>query len=234
MFEAVKEFIFPRKCLACGKWGSYLCPDCLNFIKTIDNPVCPICAKPSIYGMSHPGCLRKKPQSLNGLTSIFSYQGIVKKAISRLKYKFVTDLAETILELFLSYCGEDLAFTRFVREKNVVIIPVPLHKLKKNWRGFNQAELIGKMIAQKLAVGFMPETLIRTRNTKEQTGLRKKERRENIENAFKLNQFPSGVGHSLSIILFDDVWTTGATMRECAKVLKRRRIRQIWGLTLAR
>ncbi|GAI75635.1 unnamed protein product [marine sediment metagenome] len=128
MLQFLKNFLFPRKCVGCGEWGTYLCPDCVNFIKTNDQPICPICFQPAVYGLSHPGCLRRKPQSLDGLTSVFRYKGVVKSVIAKLKYRFVTDLAETILEMFLSFCGEDKAFTKFVRQKNVCLTPIPKTK----------------------------------------------------------------------------------------------------------
>ena len=220
--------------MGCNEWGTYLCPDGLNFIKTSDNRICSVCEGSAIYGLTHPGCLRKHPQSLDGLTSIFVYKGVVKRAIAKLKYKFVTDLAETILELFLSFCGEDKAFTKLVRQKNIILVPVPLHWQRKNWRGFNQAELLGQMIARKLGINFLPDLLIRVRNTKEQTKLKKEKRLKNIHGAFKINHCPSVINHQPSIILFDDVWTTGATIKECAKVLKKRGFKKVWGLTLAR
>ncbi len=160
----------------------------------------------------------------------------MKRAITKLKYKFVTDLAETIIELFLSFCGEDKTFTKFVTQKNVVLIPVPLHWQRKNWRGFNQAELLGQPIACKLGNGFNSNLLIRTKNTKTQTKLSKKSRLQNIKGAFSFNQqFNNVATQQFNILLFDDVWTTGATMRECALVLKRNlKQAKIWGLTLAR
>jgi len=138
------------------------------------------------------------------------------------------------LELFLSFCGEDKAFTKFVRQKNVVLVPIPLYWQRKNWRGFNQAELLGQMIAKKLGISFLPDLLIRVRNTKEQTKLKKEKRQKNVLGAFKINHCSSVISHQSSIILFDDVWTTGATIKECTKVLKRKGFKKVWGLTLAR
>ena len=173
MFEILKDFVFPKKCVGCNEWGDYLCSNCINFIKTNDNTICPACYNPSIYGLTHPGCLWKHSYGLNGLTSIFEYKGVVKSVITKLKYRFVTDLGETILEMFLSFCGEDKAFTKFVRQKNVCLVPIPLHWTRKNWRGFNQAELLGEMIAKKLGIDFLADLLIRTKNTKPQSKLKK-------------------------------------------------------------
>ena len=228
------DLFFPKKCLGCGEWGDYLCANFFNFIKTIDRPICPLCHRPSIGGMSHPRC--QQPWGLDGLTSVFSYQGIIKKAIIKLKYKFVTDLAETILELFLSFIGEDKVFTDFLQDK-IFLVPVPLHWTRENWRGFNQAELLGKMISQKLEIIILPDLLVRKRFTQPQSKLKKKARQENIKGAFGFNKkkFPNiFLSQHPSILLFDDVWTTGATMKNCAQVLKKNGAKKVWGLTLAR
>jgi len=230
MIDSFKKLLFPKKCLGCNAWGSYLCPDCVNYIKTIDNPICPSCDKPSTGGFTHPVC--KKPLSLDGLTSIFEYKGIVKRAIIKLKYCFVQDLADTLLELFLSFAGEDKTFCKLVKRESVLLVPVPLFWMRKNWRGFNQSELLGEIVADKLGVDFVPGLLIRTKKTKEQRKLNKKQRQKNIRGAFAINQ-SSAISHQPSVIIFDDVWTTGATLKECAKVLKRNGFNKVWGLTLA-
>ncbi len=131
----------------------------------------------------------------------------------------------------------DKAFSKFVNQKNVVLIPVPLHWQRKNWRGFNQAELLGKMIANKLGISYIPNLLLRIKNTKTQTLLKKEERLLNIKGAFSINKkfsTNSLLSCNPNILLFDDVWTTGSTMKESAKVLKKQGFLKVWGLTLAR
>jgi len=183
-------------------------------------------------GLTHDKCLT--PQSLNGLTAIFSYKGLIKKAIKKLKYRFVSDLAEDLVELFLSFCGEDKTFSRFCQEKNVLFVPVPLHPKRKRWRGFNQAELLGKMIASNLGLTFLPDLLLRTKNTKPQTQLEKKEGKRNVRGAFKVSSNSKFLNLKPKILLFDDIWITGSTLRECGKVLKKTGVKKVWGLTLAR
>lgn len=225
------DFLFPRRCLGCGQWGEYFCSQCLNRLSLNSQRVCPVCEKPSIGGLTHPKCFT--PQSLDGLTAIFSYKGLIEKAIKKLKYRFVSDLAEDLVELFLSFAGEDKTFSHFCQQENVFFVPVPLHPKRKRWRGFNQAELLGRMICKNLGLTFWPDLLLRTKNTKPQTQLDEKERKKNIRGAFKasphifVSQYPN-------ILLFDDVWTTGTTLRECGKVLKRAGVKKVWGLTLAR
>lgn len=226
------DFLFPRRCLGCGKWGKYFCSQCLNLILLGPQRICPVCTKLAVGGLTHPSCSR--PWGLDGLTSIFTYQGLMEKAIKRLKYRFVSDLAEDLVELFLSFCGEDKFFSHFCQRENVYFLPVPLHSRRKRWRGFNQAELLGKMIANNLDLPFLPDLLKRIKNTKPQTKLKEEERRKNIRGAFKIrSNYKLSIINS-KLILFDDVWTTGSTLRECGQVLKRAGAKEVWGLTLAR
>jgi competence protein ComFC len=226
------DLIFPKKCLGCGKTGGYFCSFCLNRVSLEPKRICPVCQKPSLGGLTHPRC--QNPQSIDGLTSIFVYQRVVKKAITKLKYKFVSDLAQDLVELFLSFCGEDRVFSHFCQQEEVCLLPIPLHPLRKRWRGFNQAELLGKMIAQNLGIKFLPDVLIRAKKTKPQVKLNKEERKKNIQGAFALNSNHRSLVTGHQFILFDDVWTSGETMREATKVLKRNGAKRVWGLTIAR
>ena len=227
------DLIFPKKCVGCGRAGAYFCSQCLNLVSLKPERICPACLKPSIGGFTHPRC--QTPYSLDGLTSIFAYKGVVKRAITKLKYKFISDLAQDLVELFLSSCGEDKAFRNLCRQGKVILIPVPLHPSRKRWRGFNQAELLGKMIASSLDLKFLPDALKRVRKTKPQVGLDKEKRKENIRGAFELNPNHQllTINH-LPLIIFDDVWTSGETLKEAAKVLKRNKAEKVWGLTMAR
>jgi len=226
------DFLFPRECLGCGQTGNYFCEHCLNKLLLQPQRICPICSQFSPGGFVHPGC--QQSLGLNGLTTVFQYKGIFKKAIKKLKYKFITDLAGNLVESFLSFCGEDKTFTQFCRQTNVFLVPIPLHPSRRRWRGFNQAELLGKMIAENLALPFQPNLLLRKKKTKPQVKLSKDERAENIKGAFILNGNLKLEIKNLKFIIFDDVWTSGATMREAARVLKRSGAQKVWGLALAR
>jgi len=218
--------------LGCGKAGSYFCPDCLDLVLLKDKQICPVCGKGAFGGLTHQGC--RRPFGLDGLTSIFAYKGVVAEAIKKLKYKFVRDLAEELVELFLSFCGENKIFSEFCRLPNVVLTPVPLHPQRLHWRGFNQAELLGKLIAKSLGIKFIPDLLIRVKNTRPQVELDKARRRVNIHGVFKKNPNSQFAIRNSLILIFDDVWTTGATLKEAGKVLKRNGARKVWGLTIAR
>ena len=225
------DLLFPRKCLGCSKTGGYFCSQCLNFISLDSQRICPVCERSSIGGLTHPRC--HSATSLDGLTSVFAYKGLIKRAIVNLKYRFVSDLAHDLTELFLSFCGEDKTFSRICRSKEAILVPIPLHPRRERWRGFNQSELLGKIIAENLGINFSPDLLIRIKNTTPQIKLKEKERKTNIQDAFRVS--PSHpIIQSSNILLFDDVWTSGATLKEACRTLKRAGAKMVWGLTIAR
>lgn len=228
---SVLDLLFPRKCLGCKRTGSYFCADCLNFLSLEQKEICPICERPAFGGLTHPRC--KNKYSLDGLTGVFAYKGLIKSAITKLKYRFISDLAKELVDVFVSFCGENKIFSDLCRKSGIILVPIPLHRRRENWRGFNQSALLGRLIAKNLGLAFSPDMLIRIKNTTPQMQLKEKERMENIKNAFSCS---SNISISLSpnILLFDDVWTTGSTLKEAGGVLKRNGIKFVWGLTLAR
>jgi ComF family protein len=126
-------------------------------------------------------------------------------------------------------------FSDFCRLPNVVLVPIPLHPRRLRWRGFNQAELLGELIAKNLGIKFIPDLLIRVKNTEPQVKLDKDQRQINIRHAFILNKNSQFDNLKIcNFVLFDDVWTTGATLKEAGKVLKRNGTKKVWGLTIAR
>jgi len=115
--------------------------------------------------------------------------------------------------------------------KNFVVTAVPLHFTRLLGRGFNQSELVGKGLADRLNLVYADNILYRSRKTDSQVEKSKSERRENVLNAFKI--FDRKLVKNKKILLVDDVITTGATVKECAKVLKRAGAKEVWALTLA-
>lgn len=216
------DFFFPKQCVNCGKFGKYICQDCSRKIDTSILPICPVCKRQSVGGKTHPGCAGK--YKLDGLIFGASYKGPVKKAILKLKYKWVTDIGESLVDIQL------LNLWRFDFEQDAVLVPIPLHQLRKNWRGFNQAELFSNLISKKYKVNVF-DLLVRVKETKTQVGLTKREREENIKEAFDVRSFESL--NNSTVILVDDVFTTGATMAEAAKTLKKAGVQKVWAMVVA-
>jgi len=156
---------------------------------------------------------------LDGLLATYSYKDPnVRKAIEAIKFGFNRELVKVLVG------------GRTPKLESDLVVPVPLHWRRLNWRGFNQAEEIAKAIdGQPLRLSKM---LIRTKNTKQQARLKLEERKENVKGAFKVVNRDKLKGKR--ILLMDDVFTTGESMKECCRVLKRAGASQVWGLVLAR
>ena len=196
--------IFPKNCLECNLSGKYICENCLKKV-----------SKSGWYGKNY---------------AVFKYEGVIRRAIIALKYKYSTEiakeLANAVAERFKNY---DLRF------KNITLVPIPLHNKRFNERGFNQSEILGKQIAQKMNWRFEPNFLIKNKKTLSQVGLKGDTRRKNLFGAFSLNLVhKSLILNRKSIVVFDDVMTTGSTLHEATEVLKKVGAKNVWGLTIAR
>lgn len=224
------DLIFPKRCLTCWRFGKYFCNRCASIVRVIgtSETICPICERPAIGGLTHPRCQSK--YSLGGLTSIFRYDGIVKKAVKTLKYRRVTDLAKEFITLVPQPFF--LEVTKLLTNK-ASLIPIPLHPSRYRDRGFNQAEILGRLFANRLNIPIQTDILRRVKKTVPQVEMKdRKERLQNMKDVFELNH--STIKSSSHIILFDDVFTTGATMRAAAETLKRAGVRSVWAVTMAR
>lgn len=219
----ILDLVFPKTCLSCGSEGRYICRDCMGKVPHAQ-PICPYCKHPSIDGATHINCLKKL--GIDGLTSIWKYEGVVKKAILALKYKYATEIGKEISE----YAITSLSSLVFPTAYNLV--PIPIYWHKQNTRGFNQSIELGGNIAENLRLKFIPDLLIKHKSTISQVELSGEERRQNLRNVFILN--PSYQLLATDYLLFDDVFTTGSTLFEATKVLKRRGVKRVWGLTIAR
>lgn len=221
----ILDLIFPKTCLSCRKEGKYICENCLEKVRIL-KPACPYCEKASIDGFTHTKC--RKKYGLDGLTSTWKYEGVIKKAIWALKFKYSTEVGKEIVQSFTHEL-----MTRGPLVKESILVPIPIHWYRENVRGFNQSEEIGKIVAKEMGWGFVPDLLIRNRPTKSQVELSVKDRKQNLRGAFSISpNIP--VSQYPSIVLFDDVFTTGSTLKEAAKVLKRAGVEKVWGMTIAR
>lgn len=216
------DFFWPKFCVVCDKEGSFLCQKCKKNLPSALQ-VCPMCTRPNLYGSTHEICYTD--EGLDGLLAVFDYKNNgVKKIVEGIKYGFNSELVEIVLKgwKYPKKRGDELVF-----------VPVPLHRYRENWRGFNQAELLANKFAGKKAK--VEKILKRIRATKQQASMEsKKERQLNVKNSFVVDNNWEEKVEGKKIVLVDDVYTTGTTMKECAKVLKGRGAKEVWGLVLAR
>lgn len=183
---------------------------------------CPVCGRGAIGGLTHPIC--HKADELDGLSCLFSYSGPLRKILQQLKYRFSTKIAE-VFDKQLKKVNLDKHLA------NYTLVPIPLQQRRDNWRGFNQAKMLGELIAQTFQLNLEEGVLQRKVFEAPQVNLKLAQRKKNLEGAFAVLDKSRIVGKN--ILLFDDVWTTGATMREAAKTLKQAGADKVWGLCLA-
>jgi competence protein ComFC len=222
----ILDLVFPKTCLGCGGEGTYICPDCVAKVK-LTKPVCIYCERPSIDGATHTKC--RKKFGLDGLISVWEYEGVVKKALTALKYKYSTEVGRELTALFLQYLHNSL----FLIPNSGFLVPIPLHWYRENVRGFNQSAEVGRLLAESMGWKFIPDFLIKRKSTASQVELKGDERRQNLKGVFAVNP-DYALSTLYSVLIFDDVSTTGSTLIEAAKVLKRVGVEKVWGLTIAR
>ncbi len=228
----ILDLLFPKTCVSCGKFGSYFCEDCIREIKQTEL-VCPFCERQSLGGVVHKVCERK--YGLDGLWSLGIYEGPLRKAIQKLKYKWVSEIAKDLVDITVEYWAKNspilLDQIKKDRGESWVVTSGPLHPRRQNWRGFNQSELLAKLFTQKLGLRY-ENLLKRIRNTTPQMKLLSHQRKQNIKNAFSLVNNEERT--TINVLLIDDVWTTGSTLKECCYILKRGGAKNVWALTIAR
>ena len=233
--DGLLSLLFPRLCLSCNRPGKYYCSRCIESLEKIQIQICPMCARPAIGGSTHPGCAR--PYGLDGLISVFRYTGAIRKGVKLLKYRRVRDVTSELVGLVVgelhNHSREFAAIMHFVESEQPTLIPLPLHWLRQRVRWYNQSELLAREFATAFHLEVRNDILLRSRYTPSQAGRLKKDRMQNIKDAFEIHQH-SSIKLPSSIIIIDDVWTTGATMREAGKILKRAGVKTVWGMTIAR
>jgi len=228
----VLDIIFPKFCVICKRQGYLVCPDCLSLIEIMEYRYCPFCQR---RVMSKEGkCKLHRYLKLDGLYFAASYNNIVVKTlIKKFKYQpFIKELSKPLSQLIIAHL-HSIDNKIFLEDKeNSLLLPVPIHKSKKRWRGFNQAEEIAKNLSICLGLPLKANNLQKIKKTKPQAYLKKSERIKNINGVFKIKNPPQIQGKR--IFLVDDVFTTGSTMEECARVLKAAGAKKVWGIAIAR
>ena len=223
------DLIFPKICLGCncklGKQQTFLCAECETPLEFLTGNICEICG--SIKEINHCKTCETNTFSFDKACSVFHFNQIVQNLIHELKYSEMTKIAKYLG----GFAGEYLR--KFEPFKNVdIIAPVPLHKVKKRARGFNQAEFLTKEIAEKMNWQHIPNLILRKKFTKTQTKLKRNQRQINVSDAFVLNS-KFDVAQK-NILIVDDVFTTGSTVNAISKLLKNNAVSKIYVLTIAR
>ncbi len=225
----LEQFFFPRHCLSCGKIGSYFCSDCNSKLKRVKKQVCIYCFKPSLAGLTHISCKRR--YGVDGFIGLFYYHGVAGRVIKKLKYKLVKAGFDDFLNSIKADILQNLSPIMKINN-SITICPVPLHKTRERWRGFNQALYIAEYISS-LFNKPLDNILLRKKDTVPQSFLKDhSKRKSNVKGAFEIR---SGVDiKGKNFILVDDIVTSGHTTKEAARVLKTGGAENVFVFSIAR
>lgn len=217
----ILDWVFPPTCAGCGTLGTQWCETCQQQVTRISEPVCPICGEPAVTVCRK--CLENPPEYV-ALRSFGLFQRPLRQAIHQLKYKngisLAAPLSNHLIELYNEFKWEiDL------------VTPVPLGARRTRDRGYNQSGMLGRPLAYAINKAYRPGALMRTRETRSQVGLSASERRQNVAGAFMAR---SDLVKGKSVLIIDDVTTTGSTISACAQALRQAGASAVYGLTLAR
>ncbi len=238
----VGDTIFPPRCAGCRIWNEDLfCIECQENLNLISNPLCYCCGKPfdaTAQVLRKSVCADCRPNRYHAAPPLtirrapLEFSEPVRHAVYALKYQGKTALASPLAELLWEYCGENNATELW--ENTQMIVPVPLHSFRQWRRGYNQSALLALELSR-LSRRPVVELLQRIRYTRPQIELGDKQRADNVRGAFALH--PNNwnrYSNVKNVLLVDDVATTGATLNECARILKAAGVTSVFALTLAR
>lgn len=228
LWETAVQLVFPRRCPVCDgivvPWGEKICPACRKRLKPVAAPWCMQCGKK----MAGPGeyCRECGPgkRSFARGRILYEYEGAAMP-IYRFKYGGRREYADFFGAEMAEYLGD---FIRAAKPEGIV--PIPLHPRRKAARGYNQSLLLAKRIGALTGIPVYADWLVRVKNTAPLKRLSPKERQNNLKKAFNI----TGNDVKLKIVMIvDDIYTTGATVDEAAKVLREAGVERIFFVALA-
>src|SRR6184192_721654 len=217
LFEAATSLLYPPVCTLCSgktRAGEYLCEQCEAKAMRIVAPFCQQCSEPFEGAIATAFTCAHRAIYFDAAVAAYRGRGIVRQIIHEFKYGRQVHLRHLVARwLCAAFDDERLRGRQFD-----IIVPVPLHSTRQRERGFNQASLLAELLSVEISVPSRP-LLGRVRYTTTQTALDRAERMENLRNAFRLRK--TATVRNLRVLLIDDVLTTGSTLSECSRVLKR-------------
>lgn len=220
--EMLLDMLFPPRCVGCKRRGGWICGRCGDGLPVVPGDGCPICGDPRGDGAVCFRC-RHDPPEFDSLRGAFLYEGTMQQAIRQLKYHGSWQLARPLALRALAVIGP-------VGPPDL-IVPVPLHPNRLAQRGYNQSALLARTIGQVVGVPVAEERLRRIKDTRAQVLLTGPRRWDNVRDAFEASP---GRLDGVSVLLVDDVATTGSTLRAAAAALKHAGATRVEALVIAR
>ena len=225
------HLFYPNVCVACRQVLSYenrnkgVCSKCRQRLPFVGKNICGVCGKELSVPFSNrcKDCGSTKHEFDEG-RSVFLYHSSMKNIMYRFKYSNARYMARFFAMIAKEKYGD------WMRKKGVeAIVPVPMFAWKKRIRGYNQAEVFGKALADCMGIPCLPDLVIRKKNTVPQKCLSRKKRKENLKNAFKIQGYDVKLN---CVLIVDDIYTTGTTMDAMAQLLKENGIERVLCLTI--
>lgn len=240
-FGWLLDWLYPPRCRFCaeiilGQDEQCFCPACHQKIRLVSHPLCTACGRPFLDGAGDDhlcgACLVRTPHFLQARAwACYPSEGLeahpLREVVQEFKYGRKVALGKPLGRLMARGCLD--FFPRHVVD---TIVPVPLHPKRLRWRGFNQAVILAREVSRLWRVPMDPFILLRSRETPPQTQLTEEERRRNVRGVFTATPQKSVEGKTL--LLVDDIYTSGATVNECSRTLIRAGAKAVHVLTLAR
>jgi len=210
--------------MGCGKEGVFLCFSCRRSLPYITPPLCPKCGKPQSSGILCPSCINWAT-AIDGIRSPLRFDGVIRQAIHKLKYKNLRALALPLADLLNDYLVTNPV-------PGEVLVPVPLHQKRLRERGYNQSALVARELGKLTKLPVINDCLIRERHAPPQARTTTVDQRQsNVANVFACRDQRL---KDKQVLLIDDVATSGATLDACAAVLKAAGATSVWGIVVAR
>ena len=216
------DLVFPVHCVGCGREGGIVCGECAGGLERLTLPYCRLCAAPGVDGVCR--WCQQHPRGFDSLRSPYKFEGAVRDAIHALKYRGVRAAAPDLAGLMVEYLSRNMVPAD-------ALVPAPLHPRRLRSRGYNQSALLAREIGRELGLAVREDLLVRVRNARPQVEAQtREERRTNVAGNFSCESDAAG----LTLLLVDDVATTGSTLSECAASLKQAGAVRVFALALAR
>lgn len=219
------DLLFPRCCPVCGRIvaprGDYICPGCLEKLVFVKRPVCLKCGK-EVVSERQELCFdcSKRRKSFEYGMALMNYNEAASASMVRIKYKNKRE--------YLDFYGEAIwrrYGSRLERLQAQALVPVPIHTSRRRQRGFNQAEVLAEILSGYLGIPVRGDFLVRNKRTAPQKSLDPTARLKNLEEAFGAGMDLRGLE---SVILVDDIYTTGSTAEACTRVLKKAGVKRVY------
>ena len=217
------DLLFPPTCGGCGKVGWRWCPECQARVPRINKPFCETCGIPTQGSTNCEKC-KLNPPAYQMMRSWAVFDSPIQNALHAMKYRRNIGLGESIA----------IQMVDFVRSLNwpiEITIPVPLGKKRLIERGYNQVALVARPLAFRLGLKYESDALQKVRETRSQVGLTVSQRHENVQDVYWAD---TKIVNGKSILIMDDVATTGSTISACTEALLSAGVREIYVLTIAR